>query len=76
MIIKNFVYLDTKANRLMIVQEPIDSEYFVELMSNNGTATLGNQQTLLSLCKIFCIGFIMGAYNENKKPINDLNEFK
>jgi hypothetical protein len=74
MIIKNFVYLDTKANRLMIVQEPINNKDYVQLMDNNGADTFSDRQTLLTFCKMFCIGYVMGG--GNKKPINDLNEFR
>lgn len=74
MIIKNFVYLDTKANRLMIVQEPIENKDYNHLMDNNGEDTLSNRHILLGFCKMFCIGYIKGS--GNNKPINDLNEFR
>ena len=70
---QNFVYLDTKANRLMIVQEPIEKKDYLKLMDNDGDDTSSNQETLLTFCKIFCIGYIIGT--GNKKPINDVKEF-
>lgn len=72
--INNFVYLDKKANRLIIVQEPVDNKDFIKLMDNNGIYSFNNREVLLQCCKMFCIGFIIGT--DNKKPINDLNEFK
>jgi len=66
---KHLVYLDTKANRLIIVNKAIQNDNFVQLMNNNGP----DEKELLDFCKAFCIGYIMGS--DNKKPINDINEF-
>ena len=67
---KFFVYLDLKSNRLMIVNEAIENNDFLQLMNNNGQ----DSNTLHSFCKLFCIGYIMGS--NKKTPINDINEFK
>jgi len=66
---KFIVYLDTKANRLIIVNETIQNDNFVQLMANNGP----NEKLVSNFCKVFCIGYIMGS--DNKKPVNDINEF-
>lgn len=70
----NFVYLDNILNRLLIVPEPIDNKDFHLLMNNKGENSFKSREILLTLCKMFCIGYIICA--GNKKQINDLNEFK
>lgn len=67
---QNYVYLDTKANRLLIVQKPLDDKDFLQLMTNNGTS----QELSINYCKLFCLGYMIGA--KNKMPINNINEFQ
>lgn len=67
---ENYVYLDTKANRLLIVQNPLNNKDFLQLMKNNGT----NQELSINYCKLFCLGYMVGA--ENKMPVNDIKEFQ
>ena len=72
--IKYFVYLDTNVNRLIIVNEPINKISFRLLMDNNGIDTSLNRQLLLTYCKMFCIGYMVGV--GKNMPINDINEFR
>lgn len=67
---KFFVYLDVKSNRLTILNEAIENNDYLHLMDNNGQ----DSNSLLSFCKLFCIGYIMGS--NKKTPVNDINEFK
>lgn len=67
----HYVYLDTKNNKLIISYTKIDNSDFHLFMFNDG-----NYELSLSLCKTFCIGYIIGKQNELEKPINDINEFK
>jgi len=67
---QNYVYLDTKANRLLIVQKPLDDKDFLQIMTNNGTS----QELSINYCKLFCLGYMIG--DKNKMPINNINEIQ
>jgi hypothetical protein len=67
-----FVYLDTKANRLIITNEVVENPYFMKLMDASGFEE--QDPTLLMLCKMYCLGYMQGC--GNTKPVNDINEFK
>jgi hypothetical protein len=66
-----YVYLDQNANKLVISGIRITSPGYSLLMNNSG----GSYVQVLGLCKIFCIGYIMGAQG-GKVPSNDINEFE
>ena len=66
-----FVYLIVSENRLVILKHEVKNQNYVRLMDNNGT----DPNILESLCKTFCLGFILGS-GIGKKPINNLWEFE
>ena len=66
---KFYVYLDSKNNRLIIVDKGIENEDFLQLLDINGQ----EKETIHTYCKLFCIGYIIGSKEET--PINDINEF-
>lgn len=68
---QNYVYLDTKANRLVLVQSPLDNKDFIELMKNEGT----DQNLSINYCKIFCLGYILGSLRLTP-VVNDIKEFE
>lgn len=66
-----FVYLIIDANRLVILSSRYDSPNYKLLMDNNG----GDYISLYNLCKMFCIGYILGT-EVGYRPENDIQEFK
>lgn len=68
---KFFVYLIVSENRLVILKLKNNNPDYFFLMDVNGD----DVHHFEYLCKTFCLGFILGAKFE-KKPINDLCEFK
>ena len=67
---KNYVYFILSQNRLIIVQTEIKDEDYHLLLNNDGY----NQAVLLTSCKMFCIGYIMG--NTSRNAVNSLEEFQ
>ncbi len=66
-----FVYLILDLNRLIILTSRFDNPNYKLLMDNNG----GPYNTLYDLCKVFCIGYILGTEN-GKRPTNDIQDFQ
>ena len=66
-----FVYLIKSENRLVILRERVNDPDYYHLLDNNG----GNEVMLHNLCKVFCLGYIIGA-EYGKKPANSLYEFQ
>jgi len=60
-----YIYLIMSENRLIICDHQIINSDYYMLMNNNGN----NNTLLYDTCKIFCLGYIYGTYNELNKPV-------
>ena len=67
--IKYYVYLNLKENRLIMTQSEIPVGNF-QLMMTEGY----NHQILSTSCKTFCLGYLYGSQSK-RKLVNDPNEF-
>lgn len=64
---KNYVYLNLLENRLIITSVPMSGKQYFYLMDSTGIQSL-------TICKMFCIGYIQGSESK-RKIINDPIEF-
>ena len=69
---QKFVYLILSQKRLVIVSSKITDKDYHELMN---TGADGPESLLITTCKMFCIGYIMGTQS-GIKPVNLLEEFQ
>ena len=66
-----YVYLILSENRIVILKNKmVDDDYF-ELMNCNGV----NEYNLLSTCKMFCFGYMIGSKHK-RKLVNNIYEFQ
>lgn len=68
---QKFVYLILSQRRLVILSSKMHDKDYHELMN---TAD-GPESFLITTCKMFCIGFIMGSQS-GTNPVNLLEEFQ
>jgi hypothetical protein len=72
---QKFVYLILSQKRLVILSSKMNDRDYRELMNTGNDGGIGMESLLMTTCKMFCIGYIMGSQS-SIKPVNLLEEFQ